>query len=85
MITTATIRVNLNNRVTQVEIGSDLISALLTFASVREGATPKGRLTVAQTSELARLGLIGPQGGLTRRGTYARMDISEQIEAALGW
>lgn len=47
-------------------------SILISTGTSRQGATPTHPMTPAVKAELEREGLIGPGGGLTRRGTIVR-------------
>lgn len=82
---TVTVRCEINRMLADVEITGDVLLALRSCGTSRQGTAPRGRFTAEALSELARLGLIGPKGGLTRRGSYAYLDAGEQIEAAQGW
>lgn len=55
-------------------------TALIDIGTSRQGALPRAGVTGAQMAEMSRLGLIGPQGGLTRKGSIMR---DRLIEAAL--
>lgn len=85
MLTTATVRVEINRQLTDIDIEGEVLSALQSVGTSRQGACPRGRNTPHAMSELQRLGLIGDGGGLTRRGSYAYLDVQEQVEAELGW
>lgn len=61
--------------------------ALLSATCNRQGAnvTESGRCTGAAASELRIRGLIGMQGGLTRKGTIVRERlVNARLEAAFG-
>jgi len=47
-------------------------SALISTGTSRQGATPTSPMTAEVKAELVDAGLIGPRGGLTRRGTIVR-------------
>jgi hypothetical protein len=82
----ATVKVELKKGiVTKVEISGETLTAIQSCGTSRQGTTPRGRFGPEALSELARLGLIGKENGLTRRGSYAYLDIQDQIEAARGW
>jgi hypothetical protein len=53
-------------------------SALLSARSSRQGEVPAAGCTTEALSELSRLGLIGPGGGLTRSGSIMRDKILAQ-------
>jgi hypothetical protein len=53
-------------------------SALLSARSSRQGEVPAAGCTTEALSELSRLGLIGPGGGLTRSGSIMRDKILDQ-------
>lgn len=72
-------------RFADVQITGNTLAALRSCGTSRQGAQPRGGFGNEAMAELRRLGLIGPNGGLTRRGSYAYLDSGEQIEAELGW
>lgn len=51
-------------------------SALISTGTSRQGATPTHPMTPATRQELERLELIGPGGGLTRRGSIVRDQVN---------
>ena len=69
----------------KTEITGDVLIALRSCGTSRQGTCPQGRHTAEALSELARLGLISPKGGLTQGGSFAYLDTSEQIEDAQGY
>jgi hypothetical protein len=52
---------------------------LMSCGTSRQGAKPRTYTTPQTLTELQNMGLIGPGGGLTRRGTYAYMDVLDQM------
>lgn len=86
VLETATVKVEIvRGQIVKVEISGDALAAIQSCGTSRQGTTPRGRFSPEALSELARLGLIGKGNGLTRRGSYAYLDIQDQIEAASGW
>lgn len=69
----------------KASLTGDVLVALHSCGTSRQGTTPKGRHSAEALSELARLGLIGPNGGTTRDGSYGYLDICQAIEDAQGW
>lgn len=58
-------------------------TALINVGTLRQGATATG--SPEALAELAKLGLIGPGGGLTRRGTIKRQILMEdELNELLG-
>lgn len=80
-----TVKTRKNRVVTKHEITGEALLALRSCGTSRQGMTPRGGFSNEAIRELRVLGLIGPKGGLTRDGSYAYLDTSEQIEAAQGW
>lgn len=58
-------------------------TALISTGTNRQGATPAPITPIEALTELTRLGLIGHNNGLTRRGTIKREQIiNEEFDAA---
>lgn len=64
------------------EMSTAARTALMSCGTNRQGATPAPATTTATLHELRTLRLIGPGGGLTRRGTIKReLIVNEMLEA----
>lgn len=55
--------------------------AIQSTGTSRQGATPRGRFAPEILAELAEAKLLGRNGGLTRQGSYAYLDIQDAIMA----